>query len=304
MPNAAKPVSQHKTTVLPPLVKSFERHLKAERKDPDTVAHYVGATLQFLQFCYDERLPVIENVTREHVEMWLESLHEKYRPHTVRNRYIGLRIFFRWLHAEGEIAKNPMARIKPPSIEESPKDVVSPDDIARVLKMLEKEKRWRDAALIAVLYDSGMRASELADLRTEHVDMDTGRVFIGKTKADRTRVVRLSPATVRMLDRYHRRDRANPEYVLCGPRGKLTRSGVYWAVRRCFEEAGVTGTIGAHDMRHTAATHMAGNIEERDMMVLFGWTDSAMARHYASQALAEAALVAHEKASPMERLKR
>jgi len=301
-------VPEHKTTPLPPLVKSFQRHLRAERKEEATVAHYVGATLQFLQFCYDERLPVIQNVTREHVEMWLEELHTRLRPASVRNRFTGLRIFIRWLVAEGEIQKDPMARIKPPSVEKSPKDIAPVEDMARVFKMLEKKRDWRGAAMVAILYDTGMRATELADLRTEHVDMDTGRIAIVKAKGDRFRTVRVSPATVRYLDRYHRKERFAPEYVLSGPRGKLTRSGIYWAVRKIFEEAGVKPLfnkgIGAHSMRHTSATHVAASMSERDMMLLYGWTDASMARHYAQNAIAEAALESHAKHSPMEKLGR
>lgn len=299
---------EHKTPepVDHPLVASFRRHLRAERKDPDTVSHYVGATEQFLAFCRAENLPELTNVTREHVEMWLERLHESYRPHSVRNRYIGLRIFFKWLEAEGEVTRNPMARIKPPSVEEVQKDVVSPDDMLRVFKMLERGKRWRDAAMIAILYDTGMRAGELADLRTEHVNLDAGVLLIPKTKANRIRSVRLGPTGVRYLDRYWRKKRADPDYVLNGPRGKMTRSGIYWAVRGIFEEAGVNGTIGAHDLRHTSASHVAasGAMSESDAMALYGWSDPDMWRHYSAQARAQAALDAHAKASPLEGLAR
>ncbi len=308
MTTASSLLPQHKT---PPisrngLLVSFERHLRAERKDPDTIAHYVGASQQFLDYCLAEGLPAVENVTREHVEMWMEALHERYRPHTVRNRYIGLRIFYKWLTEEGEIERNPMARIKPPSVEESPKDVVSAENMAKVLAYLEKAKRLRDCALIALLYDTGMRAGELADLRTENVNLDTGVIFIPKTKANRVRTVRLSPRGIRYVDRYLRRARADGEYLLNGPRGKLTRSGIYWAVRKAFEEVGVPGTIGAHDLRHTSASHVAesGLMSESDAMALYGWTDPEMFRHYTGQARAKAALDAHARSSPLERLSR
>lgn len=306
-----KPVSsllrEHKTTEsVHPLLLSFQRHLRAERKDPDTVAHYVGATQQFLDFCAAEGLPDVTGVSREHVEMWLERLHETYSPYTVKNRHQGLRMFFTWLTEEGEIERSPMARIRPPSVEESPKDVVSVEDMAKVFAHLEKGKRWRDAALIGILYDTGMRASELADTLTENVNLDTGVIFIPKSKANRVRMVHLSATAIRYLDRYLRKPRANPEYLLNGPRGKLTRSGMYWAVRKVFEEVGIDGTIGAHDMRHTSASHVAasGEMSESDAMALYGWKDPDMWRHYSSQARSQAALVAHAKASPLDKLGR
>jgi integrase len=197
-----------------------------------------------------------------------------------------------------------MARIRPPSIEESPKDVVAVEDMATVFKMLERDKNWRDAALLAFLYDTGMRASELADLRTVDFNIDTGVAFIPKTKTNRVRTVHLGPVGCRFVDRYWRKPRANADYVLCGPRGKLTRSGIYWAVRKVFDRAGVAGTIGAHDLRHTSASHVAasGELSESDAMALYGWSDPDMWRHYTAQAREKAALAAHAKASPLDRL--
>jgi len=285
-----------------PLIKSFERHLRAENKRPQTIDHYVGATRQFVTFCAAENMPGVENVTREHVETWLERLHQTYKPHSVRNRFIGLRIFFRWLLAEGEISRDPTTRTKPPAVDQVAKDVVAVEDMRRVFAMLDKAKRWRDAAIVALLYDTGMRASELADCRRENINLDNGVTFIPKSKNHRTRVVRLSPAGVRYLDRYLRRQPKEPQYLLEGTRGKLTRSGVYQIVREIFEEAGVKGTIGPHDLRHTSASHVVGEMSESEMMQLFGWSDAGMARHYARQALEAAALEAHGRASPLTRL--
>lgn len=307
-PNAASLHPQHKTpqSFEHPLLTSFRRHLRAERKADASVSHYVGASAQFLAFAQEQGLPDIPGISREHVEMWLELLHERYRPHTVRNRYIGLRIFFKWLDEEGEIAKNPMARIKPPSVEEAPKDVATPEDVTKVFTMLEKAKRWRDAAMLALLYDTGMRAGELADARTEHFNFDAGILLIPRTKAGRIRSVRIGPTGVRYLDRYHRTKRADPEWLLNGPRGKMTRSGIYWAVRRMFEEAGIPGRFGAHDMRHTSASHvaMSGEMSEADAMALYGWSDPDMWRHYTAQAREKASLEAHRRASPLERLQK
>ncbi len=301
----------HVDHLFSPLVRSFQRHLRAEGKDPDTVAHYVGATRQFLAFCEEEHLPAAENVSREHVELWLERLFEKYRPATVKNRYQGCRAFYDWLTAEGEIVRNPFGaprdrRIRPPEVPESAKDVVSEADMAKLFAFLDKEKRWRDAALIAILYDTGMRASELADAKVSDLDEETGHLTIEKTKGKRVRVVRLDATTLRYLDRYQRRPRRDPEYLVTGRMGKMRREGVYDAVRRAFEDAGIEGTIGAHDLRHTSATHvaLAGVMSESDAMQLYGWREPEMWRHYSAQARRAAALKSHAANSPMAKLKR
>lgn len=284
------------------LLTSFERHLKAERKEPTTIAHYLGATRQFVAFCQAENLPGLVNVSREHVELWLGKLHETYKPHSVRNRFIGLRIFYKWLAEEGEITRNPMDRLKQPTVDETSKDVVTQEEIQRVLTLLDKARNYRDGALVAVLYDTGMRATELADCKLEQVSLDNGLIRLIKTKNHRERIVSIGPSTVRLVDRYLRR-RNGGAYLFESKQGKLTRSGVYALVRAAFAAAGVTAVIGAHDLRHTAASHMVDSVTESEMMALFGWSDPEMARHYARAAIEKAAIEAHRRASNMERLK-
>jgi integrase/recombinase XerD len=313
---AAKPSLATATVTGPDhaLVRSFERHLRAENKRQQTIDHYIGASRQFLAYAAAENLPALENVTREHVEMWLERLHETYKPHSVRNRFIGVRIFFRWLLAEGEIERDPTARIKPPQVDQVAKDVATVENLSRVFAQLDKTARdrkaapsdraraERDALIIAILYDTGMRAGELADLRTEYVNVDTGIIFIATTKNHRSRVVRLSPVGLGYLDRYLRHLPAAPEYLLEGKRGRMTRSGVYQVVTERFAQAGVKATIGPHDLRHTSASHVVGSMSESEMMTLFGWSDAEMARHYSRQALEKTALEAHGRASPLTKL--
>lgn len=299
------------------LLRSFERHLKAENKRPDTLNHYLGASRQFLAFCERERLPAIEHVSREHVELWLERLHETYAPHSVRNRFQGLRQFLRWLVQEGEIERDPTARMKLPRVDETHKDVATSEELQRVFGMLERQARdrtWsrerrshaeRDAVIIAALYDTGMRVGELADLRSEHVNVETGLVFVETSKSRRSRLVRLSAVALRYLDRYQRHLRGPQPYLVQGKRGKLSRTGIYQIVTARFREAGVTrAIIGPHDLRHSSASHvaLAGGMSESEMMKIYGWSDPAMVRHYTEQARQQAALEAHGRASPLTRL--
>ena len=298
----AKRRPEHKTP--PPLLASFRRHLAAEGKAEQTIAHYVGGARQFLEFIESEGLPDLPGIRREHVELWIEGLFRRYRPASVVNRYNALRMFTSWLVEEGEIRRDPMERIKRPAIPESPKDVVDEATMSRAFAHLEKLKRHRDLALLALLYDTGMRASEVAESRVENLDLDRGVLLIPRTKNREVRTVGLAPKTVRYLDRYLRQKRREPDWVFNGPKGRLTRSGVYWAVRGVFEELGHPAIVGPHDLRHTSATHAVGHMSEAAMMTLYGWSDSAMPRHYAKGGLLRAALEEHRRSSPMERLGR
>lgn len=310
-------------------ISSFILHLRGENKRPATIDHYVGAVRQYCAYAEAEHFPAVGGTRTEHVSAWLSALRDMptertgkpYSEASIRNRYLGLRSFFDWLSREGDVKRNPFGSvrerlIKPPEADESPKDVVSEADMVRVFAHLEKAKRWRDAAVIAILYDTGMRAGELAKLRSDSVNLETGVIQVGQvgapTKGRRPRLAHLSPRGVSMLDRYWRRTkRRAPEFAINGNggghaelAGQMTRAGIYGISVRAFAELvpPIQATIGAHDLRHTSASHIAGVMSERDMQQLYGWRSPEMARRYTEQVSQQVAVAAHRVASPLERL--
>lgn len=297
-----KPSSKPQTHTLTPaerypILASWKRTLTARNRAPRTIDHYLDTAARFLDFTGGEW-----DVSHRVIEEWVTDMLGAGSPHSANSRYRALQQFYKWLHAEDEVEANPMLRTQPPALEESHKDVLSLDDLARMLGHLRKQKRWRDAALIAVLVDTGLRASELANLQLTDVDLDNGQAIIRHTKTKTPRVVGLAPTTVELLDRYLRR-RPESAWLIAGERGQLTRSGIYQIVRNSFREIGIEG-IGPHDLRHTSASLMVAHMQESQMMAVFGWSSPKMVRHYAKQKLGDAALEAHRRASPMERLGR
>lgn len=300
-----------------PLVRSFERHLRAEARSESTRVQYIGSANLFLTWLADQdAATTVLTAKRADIEEWLAGLHGTLRPATVRYRYLGLRAFYDWLADEEEIRTNPFGRpdarrIRPPELPESPKDVATQEQLNDVFKLLDRHRRWRDAVVLSVLYGTGMRASELADTLSEHVDIgENGTIYIPKAKSRRTRTVMLPPRTTRYIDRYWRMrpdkgGRKDDRWLVNGTRGQMTRSGIYQVVRQCFEAAGVKNVIiGAHDLRHTSATHVAasGIVGESDAMVTYGWSTPEMWRRYTDQARQKSALAAMRKADPMAQL--
>jgi integrase len=290
-----------------PLIRSWERHLQAEGKAPATVSNYGTGVRQFVDWLALGDREILEADLRE-IEEWLVLLRGRWRPATVWTRYMAVRLFFDWLALEEEIEESPFGRhgarrLRPPAIPESPKDVVDPETLRRLFRLLDRHKRWRDAVVIATLYDTGMRASELADALAANVDLDAGTILVERSKGRRPRLVGISSVTARYIDRYWRRPRPAPAYVVNGQKGKMTRSGIYQIVSACFQEVEAPG-IGAHDLRHTSATHqvLSGEVSESGLMATFGWRTADMARHYTEQGRVRAALDEHRKASPMARL--
>jgi len=302
----AKPQVQHSNA---DILNSYRRHLLAEGRSLTTLPNYLIAVRQFVKFLESEAPGTdLLNASRADVEAWMVSLRGQFRPATIWTRHVNLRGFFDWLVREEEIPRSPFGprtdrRLRPPVIPESPKDVVPTEKLAELFRRFDRKREWRDAVIVSVLYDTGMRASELANTLTEYVNLEGGTILIPTTKGKRVRVVRISPPTTRYIDRYWRKPRRAPEYMVNGNRGAMTRSGVYQVVSALFEGVGLPG-IGPHDLRHTSATHqvLSGEITEASLMALMGWQSPEMARHYTNQGRVQAAFRDHEKSSPMTRL--
>lgn len=286
------------------LVNSFKLSLRADNKSPQTQRHYLGAVSQFVEFCNAQGLPPLANIYREHVELWLVSLYARLAVASVRNRFVGLQQFYKWLREEGEIDHDPMERIKRPVLEETSKDVVPANRMAEVFTHLEKAKDWRMCTILAIFYDTGIRETELANTLTKDVDLEHGELLIPRTKNKTQRTIPLTPKVVRYIDRYWRTPRKEPEYLINGKyTGKMTGKGLYQAVRFFFRDLGYPAIIGPHDLRHTSATTLALNgMEEAKLMKVFGWKDVKMARRYSAQAQQKIALDSHRLLSPMENL--
>jgi site-specific recombinase XerD len=154
--------------------------------------------------------PPLEAATSEHLREWLNGLRAKgNRPSTVNTRYRGAHAFYKWLVEEGETKENPLQRIAPPSIPESVQPYYTPDEIQAALRVLRGRRlRGVDAArtraILLVLFDTGVRASELCARKLENVDWDNQTILVSESKGGNQRVISLGTASTRALLSYLR----------------------------------------------------------------------------------------------------
>lgn len=294
---------------------SFGRHLRAGNRSPRTIRSYLDTVAGFDVFLAERGMPRdVAAITREHVESYIEDQLARYKPTTALVRFKSLQQFFRWLVDEGEIGHSPMERMKPPKVATNPPTVLRPDDVKALLKTSSGStfEDRRDTAIIMTFYDTGLRLSELVNLKLHSTEVEGSDVDLDRQvvyvigKGSRARTVPIGSKVVKSLDRYERiraqhADASLPDYWL-GRHGAMRQSGVQQMLRRRADDAGLSH-LNPHLFRHTFAhSWLSSGGSETDLMQVTGWQSRSMLQRYGASAASERARDAHRRLSPADKL--
>jgi integrase/recombinase XerD len=210
-------------------------------------------------------------------------------PRSVGRWLVAVRGFYAWLAQEGTIADNPSARLEPPRTWKTLPKVLDGSDVVRLLETPDRgdPKGARDAAMLEVLYATGLRVSELCGLRLHDLRLDAGYLrCLGK--GGKERVVPLGAEASAALRAYLDAGRdvllagRRSDTVFVGRSGApLTRQGFWKLIKAYGRRAGIRAAISPHVVRHSFATHLLENgADLRAVQMLLGHADISTTQIY------------------------
>ena len=312
------------TIELDVLAKHFELYNRTEGKSPQTIRWYNLSLRQFHRFLTESKKATqLDGIGELEVREFILYLQNKRKwqdnPYVPIQRgkleaisvqtYIrALRAFFNWLYREGYTEENRLARLKPPKAPTKVVEVLSPEEIARVLGSVDTNVACgaRDYAILMLLLDTGLRSSELRNAELRDVDIESGYLKV-MGKGGKERIVPFGASVQKALLRYLLHFRPEPfnisiqSFFLTLDGRPLSENTLKMVFRRVAGKSGVS-RLHPHLCRHTFATHyLINGGDVFSLQQILGHTTLEMVRRYVTLASAQVT-VQHRKYSPMDRL--
>jgi integrase/recombinase XerD len=284
---------------------------KARSLTKKTLLYYQHALSLWREFLASQGVQTTGEVTPTHIRLFLVQLEEQGKGEGGRhNVYGALRTFLYWYGEEyaAEGWKNPIQdkRVIEPKRPEEQLEPVSLEEFQQLLEACKGNRLVddRDRAMLLILLDTGIRKSELVDLRLGDVDLRTNEVSIKRGKGRKPRTVVFGTATKKALRAYIKRlPRAGADAPLWVSQtgDKLTHQGTREALRRRAVRAGLS-EVGFHRFRYAfAINYLRNGGDLATLQRLLGHKSLKVMERYL-KLITEDLRIAHSKASPVDNL--
>ena len=233
---------------------------------------------------------LIETATKEQLKFFLEHLFlQKLSSATVARKLSALRRFYRFLMMTERRSEDPTRLLDSPKRGRHLPEIFTETEVNDLLASPEQgtELGLRDAAMLELLYATGLRVSELVQLTTDSLDEETGFIrVIGK--GDKERVVPVGEMALERVARYRREARRillkgkNTPALFVTNRGKaMTRQNFWYIIRRHAAQAGILKPISPHLLRHSFAVHLLNHDADlRAIQMMLGHADISTTEIY------------------------
>lgn len=243
---------------------------------------------RYLRKLADMHIDHPEAIQQEHTARVLRDLHGAgLSPATLARNLTSIKRLHQYLLIKGICQHNPSEILEPPKIERKLPDVLTAEEVTALMEVpdISDPLGMRERALLELLYATGMRVSELTELREGSLRLDEHLVRIGGPHA---RLIPIGGQAIRALRLYlrsgrphHVRPPSGDHLFLNAQGGPLSRMSIWKTIKQAAERAKIDKEVSPHTLRHSFATHLLeGGANLRDVQELLGHADISTTQIY------------------------
>ncbi|GJL74969.1 site-specific tyrosine recombinase XerD [Nitrosomonas sp.] len=257
--------------------------LQSYRNDLQLFADWLGK--QSLK----NRESLIDATHSDLLEFLASRVSAKVKASTTSRELSSMKRFYRYLLRQGKISTDPSLNIETPKLLRNLPESLTEAEVELLLNApdLNSSLGLRDRAMLEVLYASGLRVSELINLKYSQVSQDMGVVRV-MGKGRKERLTPLGEESLDWLSRYTRQSRPQllqgivTDTVFVTSRGgAMTRQAFWYLIKRHAQTVGIKKHLSPHTLRHAFATHLLNHgADLRVVQLLLGHADISTTQIY------------------------
>lgn len=259
----------------------------------NTVQAYRNDLTQLLNFVQIEK-PYLAQWSRVDKPLLITFLshlaNREYTAASISRKVAVIKTFFHFLLHHRLISDDPSAMLPAPHVEKKMPQILSLDEIARLLACPSREnspKGLRDTAILELFYATGMRVSEIVSLDVADVDLKESAVVCSKSSSIK-RTIPITPHAAEAIKTYLQHGRPiippalNEQALFLNPHGeRLTRQGLWLIIKECVKQVGIKIPVTPNTLRHSFAVHLLNRGEDvARVQQLLGHTNAATTQAY------------------------
>ncbi|MCF7871001.1 MAG: site-specific tyrosine recombinase XerD [Candidatus Omnitrophica bacterium] len=271
-------------------IEAFFDYLRVERGlAPNSIKSYKADLSKYSKYLSKLGITNPRKIEREDVTEFIFSLRGLLSVVTISRILSTVKNFHQFLLREKIISNNPSTLIEPPKLEKKIPSYLTSQEVAKVLKApnLKKNQGLRARAILEIIYASGLRVSELVELKIQDVNLDIGFIKC-KGKGAKERIVPLGKLASHFIKRYKEevrpqilKEKESPFLFLAQGGHRLSRQSVWKMIKAMVKKARIKKKVSPHTLRHSFATHLLeGGADLRSVQEMLGHADITTTQIY------------------------
>ncbi len=287
----------------------FLNYLQNEKQYSNfTVANYERDIKYFFEFLKDKKITQFQNIDYQHIREYLIHLHNHQYSKKTISRYISsLRTFFKYLYIEGIIKNNPMILVSNPKLDKKLPNFLYTNDLEKLLSTPSCDDIYgiRDNLILELLYSSGIRVSELVNIKLSDINYNDCQIKI-LGKGNKERYVLFGEICLNKLNNYLSLSRVyldvkHSNYLILNRNGgQITTRSIEKILQKYQKLSSIKVNVTPHTLRHTFATHLLdGGADLKTVQELMGHeslSSTQVYTHITSERLRSVYLKSHPRA--------